>query len=152
MFLRIILLMDREERAAINSSAGNTSSHNSALRLATAFSKGTRTLPRDVKTLGCMWLFTLFIIGFYRDSGHRPPAASSVGPPALVFRPVGFIRTASRAVGPALHLWPPHVWGQNLVPQSGFIKATLFCSAVGLQWCDYVSRSCSCCSGGIVSG
>ncbi|XP_067273008.1 midasin [Pseudorasbora parva] len=38
---RIILLMDREERAAINSSAGNSSPHNSALRLATAFSKGT---------------------------------------------------------------------------------------------------------------
>ncbi|KAK2883458.1 hypothetical protein Q8A67_017095 [Cirrhinus molitorella] len=38
---RITLLMDREERAAINSSAGNSSPHNSALRLATAFSKGT---------------------------------------------------------------------------------------------------------------
>ncbi|XP_073672706.1 midasin [Garra rufa] len=38
---RITLLMDREERTAINSSAGNSSPHNSALRLATAFSKGT---------------------------------------------------------------------------------------------------------------
>uniref|UniRef100_A0A671LK38 Midasin n=1 Tax=Sinocyclocheilus anshuiensis TaxID=1608454 RepID=A0A671LK38_9TELE len=38
---RITLLMDREERAAINSSTGNSSPHNSALRLATAFSKGT---------------------------------------------------------------------------------------------------------------
>ncbi|XP_051581140.1 midasin isoform X2 [Myxocyprinus asiaticus] len=38
---RIILLMDREDKAAINSSVGNTSPHNSALRLATAFSKGT---------------------------------------------------------------------------------------------------------------
>ncbi|XP_016427493.1 midasin-like [Sinocyclocheilus rhinocerous] len=38
---RITLLLDREERAAINSSAGNSSPHNSALRLATAFSKGT---------------------------------------------------------------------------------------------------------------
>uniref|UniRef100_A0A8C1Z8M3 Midasin n=1 Tax=Cyprinus carpio TaxID=7962 RepID=A0A8C1Z8M3_CYPCA len=37
---RITLLMDREESAAINSSAGNSSPHNSALRLATAFSKG----------------------------------------------------------------------------------------------------------------
>lgn len=45
-FERIILLMDREERAAINSSAGNSSPHNSALRLATAFSKGIRTLPQ----------------------------------------------------------------------------------------------------------
>lgn len=32
--------MDREERAAICSSTGNTSPNNSALRLATAFSKG----------------------------------------------------------------------------------------------------------------
>uniref|UniRef100_A0A671LK54 Midasin n=1 Tax=Sinocyclocheilus anshuiensis TaxID=1608454 RepID=A0A671LK54_9TELE len=40
---RITLLMDREERAAINSSTGNSSPHNSALRLATAFSKGTHT-------------------------------------------------------------------------------------------------------------
>ncbi|XP_016311670.1 midasin-like [Sinocyclocheilus anshuiensis] len=38
---RIILLMDREERAAINSSTGNSSPYNSALRLTTAFSKGT---------------------------------------------------------------------------------------------------------------
>uniref|UniRef100_A0A3B1J791 Midasin n=1 Tax=Astyanax mexicanus TaxID=7994 RepID=A0A3B1J791_ASTMX len=38
---RIIILMDREERAAIGSSTGNMSPHNSALRLATAFSKGT---------------------------------------------------------------------------------------------------------------
>lgn len=38
---RIMLLMDREERAAINSSDGNTSPHSSALRLATSFSKGT---------------------------------------------------------------------------------------------------------------
>ncbi|XP_030636974.1 midasin [Chanos chanos] len=38
---RIVLLMDREERAAVGSSAGNSSPHNSALRLATAFSKGT---------------------------------------------------------------------------------------------------------------
>lgn len=38
---RIILLMDREESAAINNSGTNTSPHNSALRLATAFSKGT---------------------------------------------------------------------------------------------------------------
>ncbi|XP_065113160.1 midasin [Paramisgurnus dabryanus] len=38
---RIILLMDREEKAAINNNAGNTSPHNCALRLATAFSKGT---------------------------------------------------------------------------------------------------------------
>ncbi|XP_076872534.1 midasin isoform X2 [Brachyhypopomus gauderio] len=38
---RIIILMDREERAAIGSSTGNASPNNSALRLATAFSKGT---------------------------------------------------------------------------------------------------------------
>ncbi|XP_041950170.1 midasin [Alosa sapidissima] len=38
---RIILLMDREERAAIGAMAGNSSPHNSALRLATAYSKGT---------------------------------------------------------------------------------------------------------------
>lgn len=38
---RLIILMDREERAAICSSTGNTSPSNSALRLATAFSKGT---------------------------------------------------------------------------------------------------------------
>ncbi|TRZ01341.1 hypothetical protein DNTS_001208 [Danionella cerebrum] len=38
---RITLLMDREETAAVNSIAGNTSPHNSALRLATAFFKGT---------------------------------------------------------------------------------------------------------------
>ncbi|CAB1340438.1 unnamed protein product, partial [Coregonus sp. 'balchen'] len=38
---RIILLMDREERAAVGSCAIKTSAHNSALRLATAFSKGT---------------------------------------------------------------------------------------------------------------
>ncbi|KAF4092103.1 hypothetical protein AMELA_G00017110 [Ameiurus melas] len=38
---RIIILMDREERAAICSSTGNTSPSNSALRMATAFSKGT---------------------------------------------------------------------------------------------------------------
>lgn len=35
--------MDREERSAINSRAGNSSPHNSALRLATAFSKGTHS-------------------------------------------------------------------------------------------------------------
>ncbi|KAM9495289.1 midasin [Clarias gariepinus] len=38
---RIIILMDREERAAVCSSTGNTSPSNSALRLATGFSKGT---------------------------------------------------------------------------------------------------------------
>ncbi|XP_018599206.2 midasin isoform X2 [Scleropages formosus] len=38
---RIILLMDREEQAAVGSAAMKTSPHNSALRLATAFSKGT---------------------------------------------------------------------------------------------------------------
>ncbi|XP_003200751.2 midasin [Danio rerio] len=38
---RIMLLMDREERAAINSTDGNSTPHNSALRLATSFSKGT---------------------------------------------------------------------------------------------------------------
>ncbi|KAF5899322.1 midasin-like, partial [Clarias magur] len=38
---RIIILMDREERAAVCSSTGNTSPSNSALRLATAFTKGT---------------------------------------------------------------------------------------------------------------
>ncbi|CAB1342786.1 unnamed protein product [Coregonus sp. 'balchen'] len=38
---RIILLMDREERAAVGSCAIKTSAHNSSLRLATAFSKGT---------------------------------------------------------------------------------------------------------------
>ncbi|TSL47560.1 Midasin [Bagarius yarrelli] len=38
---RIMILMDREERAAICSNTGNTSPNNSALRLATAFSKGT---------------------------------------------------------------------------------------------------------------
>ncbi|XP_057208356.1 midasin isoform X2 [Triplophysa rosa] len=38
---RIMLLMDREERAAINNSTANTSPHNCALRLATAFFKGT---------------------------------------------------------------------------------------------------------------
>ncbi|XP_035384712.1 midasin isoform X1 [Electrophorus electricus] len=38
---RIIILMDQEERAAMGSSAGNASPHNSALSLATAFSKGT---------------------------------------------------------------------------------------------------------------
>ncbi|XP_028858240.1 midasin [Denticeps clupeoides] len=37
---RVILLMDREERAAVGASTANTSPHNSALRLATAFSKG----------------------------------------------------------------------------------------------------------------
>ncbi|GAA6099361.1 midasin isoform X1 [Tachysurus ichikawai] len=38
---RIIILMDREERAAICNNTGNASASNSALRLATAFSKGT---------------------------------------------------------------------------------------------------------------
>lgn len=34
--------MDREERAAINNSVANTSPHNCSLRLATAFTKGTK--------------------------------------------------------------------------------------------------------------
>ncbi|KAJ8008932.1 hypothetical protein DPEC_G00083550 [Dallia pectoralis] len=38
---RIILLMDREERAVVGGSVMKTSAHNNALRLATAFSKGT---------------------------------------------------------------------------------------------------------------
>ncbi|KAM9551495.1 midasin-like isoform 2-T2 [Salvelinus alpinus] len=43
---RIILLTDREERAAVGSCAIKTSAHNSALRLATAFSKGTVDIGR----------------------------------------------------------------------------------------------------------
>lgn len=40
MFVRIVLMMDREERSVICSCAINLSAQNCALRIATAFSKG----------------------------------------------------------------------------------------------------------------
>lgn len=44
-FGRISLLMDREQQTTVDSAAGKISAHNSALRLATAFSKGARPQP-----------------------------------------------------------------------------------------------------------
>lgn len=41
----MILLMDREEQAAVGESAMKTTAHNSVLRLASAFSKGTSPPP-----------------------------------------------------------------------------------------------------------
>lgn len=103
-----MLLMDREERAAINNSTANTSPHNCALRLATAFFKGTKhtlmtfaILPyhRPATKYGLYSSFT-----FCRDGGHRSPASSSAGPPAFILRLVGCFRIAGGGGGPALHL------------------------------------------------
>lgn len=78
-----MLLMDREERAAINNSAANTSPHNCALRLATAFSKGTKntlitfTQPLNIRRpgllvlVGCIIFIGLHFVGMV-DIGHLP--------------------------------------------------------------------------------
>ena len=56
---RIILLMDREERAATGALAGNASPHNSALRLATAYSKGICMFPLLREAFGELLLVEL---------------------------------------------------------------------------------------------